>query len=446
MPVKYPKTGKATGGTTTNSNSGATNYSSGWAPTTGSYGDAMVQRKEDNAQAAANNAATSAYNKQTGAEAQAAAQRQAAAAQTLTMPAWSSMGTSNGAGMAAGQTQGELANAEQAAANDAARASHPTFQSTLTNNGGKFSLFGSAPGVSGPNFGSFMDKPPDPTADESMGLNFAQPGAAEQYFSNTGGEYQQPWQSERFANYAEDKYKNGTPGVSNLSLEAYQKGMAGQPQLDADMSKYYENAKRRAAESIDQSMAARGLYSSSAATDRIGEAFTDLEAQRAKDEANYGLQRSGELRSWGQLGGTLSGQADDQSLAASNNERGWLESLGGLSSQADSSRLGRLQSGQSAANAAQDAQRSRGADFLGREMGMGSAMSGLSGEEYDKMLSGDQELLMQMLAAKLGVSAEELTGRRGETDRATAAGNAARDTAASAAGSIYNYFKGDEKK
>jgi len=96
----------------------------------------------------------------------------------------------------------------------------------------------------------------------------------------------------------------------------------------ADMGPYYERAKERASADLNRQYAARGMYGSSAATDALGQAFTDLDAQRAKDEADYGLQRY-------DLAGKLASGADSSDLAG-------ILGLGELASGAGSESLDRF--------------------------------------------------------------------------------------------------------
>ena len=77
----------------------------------------------------------------------------------------------------------------------------------------------------------------------------------------------------------------------------------------ADMSGYYDRGEANATADINRQFAARGMYGSSAATDALANAYADMEAQQARDEAQYGLDRAS-------LGGTLAGAADTASLGS----------------------------------------------------------------------------------------------------------------------------------
>jgi hypothetical protein len=89
--------------------------------------------------------------------------------------------------------------------------------------------------------------------------------------------------------------------------------IAQRPELQNDMGldPYYQNAQRQSIEGINQNLAARGAYGSSAADDQIKETIQNLNADRANREAAYNLQRSAENRAWeteiGQQTGSLSG-------------------------------------------------------------------------------------------------------------------------------------------
>ncbi len=140
---------------------------------------------------------------------------------------------------------------------------------------------------------------------------------------------------------------------------------------------YFDNAKNRAAESINQAMAARGAYGSSAANDQTARAFTDLEGQRALKEADYNLQRLGEQRGWQSLGGQLAGSADSSNLANAGMEKDWVNLLHSMG--IDASRLGldRTNAGTDAAVAATRDERTRGQDYFNNQLAMGDRLADL---------------------------------------------------------------------
>lgn len=282
---------------------------------------------------------------------------------------------------------------------------------------------------------------PDPNA--NMGLDFSRQGASEAFFDKNQSQFTQPSQSGAVSNMASAQLggPSMSEGFSKQVAERYPNGM---PALDADMSKYYENAKRRAAEGIDQQMAARGLYASSAATDRIGEAFTDLEAQRAKDEASYGLQRNQAELGWQTGLSSIMGNADQ-----AKNSR--LGTMGGLASAADSARLGGLSAGMDAAHTAQGDQRQRGEDAFSRQYLLDSTMSGMAGGAYDSMIANDQNLLDQIAALLGGNAANEATAVANKGASKSAGADSIGNAGVDGVKAVYTYgaseaAKDDEKK
>lgn len=158
---------------------------------------------------------------------------------------------------------------------------------------------------------------------------------------------------------------------------------------------YFDNAKRRAQESINQTMAARGAYGSSAANDQTSRAFADLEGQRALKEADYNLQRLGEQRAWEGLGGSLSGQADNNSLQRSQQEQSWVDMLSKMG--VDASRLGldRTNAGQDAAASAEAAHRARGQDYFNNQLAQGDRIADLIKSILSPAIDNDAELALQ---------------------------------------------------
>lgn len=295
------------------------------------------------------------------------------------------------------------------------------------------------------------------------------PSALDAWYRAAGNPYAKQTAGEQYGSGVMARYGSGnTPNGTNYSQQYYQQ-YGGAPQLSADLAPYYQDAERRANEQINQQMAARGMFGSSAAADQGREAMVQLEAQRAKDEAQYGLQRAGELRGWEQLGGQLAGQSDQQSLANAQNKLAWTTGIGDLldsssklglgraqgtqgllstidqegidrgkaymdiAGAADAGRMSRLTGGQSGAlgtgsqelsrlgggtagsAAAQGLQRTRGQDYLSNTGGLTNSLSAILGSGYGGMMSSDQTLLQGALDAILGRSAEAVN--QGNIDR-----------------------------
>jgi hypothetical protein len=159
--------------------------------------------------------------------------------------------------------------------------------------------------------------------------------------------------------------ENGMPGRSG---QVYDQFMSSVPQ---DMSPYYDNAVNHAQNDINQQLAARGMYGSSAGIGQISNATTNLRAQQAKDNAQYGLNRA-------QLAGSLGSTADQNQLA-------WTSGLGDL---AFRGQAGQMQRGQ---NVFQD------------QMMLSGQLAGMEGNAYDQMFNADQSNLDNSMQA-LGVN------------------------------------------
>lgn len=227
------------------------------------------------------------------------------------------------------------------------------------------------------------------------GLDFSKPGALEQYQADSRGYFGQPTMSEMFAQGANQQY--GDPQtVAQNAQGAYDKFATSTP---ANMDPYYANERRKAEENINKSVSARGIYGSSAANDMIGEADTNLAADQAKAEAQYGLSR-------GSLLGSLAQGADSSSLGASANQRGWTSMLGSLTQGADQSGLSRVTAGANVAGAAQGAQTTRGQNAFHNQLEMGDRQSGIMGHSYDNIFGADMGLMKDTVGLNTGTAAE----------------------------------------
>src|SRR6185436_13192055 len=136
-------------------------------------------------------------------------------------------------------------------------------------------------------------------------------------------------------------------------------------------------------------------YGSSNAVGNLMTAETDLRAQQARDEAQYGLQRGQYELQRGQYGlsraglaGSLAGQADQSSRANSENERGWVNSLSDLGFANQKAGTGRFLTG------------------LGLEQDAADRASGMVGDTYGKEIDDQRNLLIQQLMAS-GMAASD---------------------------------------
>lgn len=252
------------------------------------------------------------------------------------------------------------------------------------------------------------------------------PGAASQWWAANQGQYGAPGAGEQFAAQQTAKYAGGTPQVTQNSATAYNASLGAQPNLSADLNPYYENAKRRSAEEINAQMAARGMMGGTPGMDRVAESFTDLNAQQARDEANYGLQRSADMRGWSGLQGQLAGQADQTSALKSQDERAWMSGLGDLAmsgqnawlgrmgqagqlaGQTDQADLSRLNSGMNAAMGAQNAQAGRANQLWDQQMQLSDQLSNGWRQAQENMLGADSSFMDSGMGMELGLGAEAL--------------------------------------
>ncbi len=318
--------------------------------------------------------------------------------------------------------------------------------------GGMGAAMGQTPGQS-PNFpgygpGAFPGWPVPPPMSTPQAPKFegdlSKPGAAESYFDQNQGKWGQAGPGSGFAKNAAGSLSG--PGTGN----DYWGGVAGKfqsPQGTAqnaqgayddfkssappNMAAYYDNAVTNANKDINNQFGARGLYNSSAATNALGTADANLRAQQAKDEAQYGLSRS-------QLGGNLAGAADTSSRGASQDMLSWLGTGGGLANQLqglgiqgamgmgnlglgmDQSYLNAINSGMGAANAAQNALRTRGQDYFSNNFGLAQQNANNMSNIYGHALGNDQNIQEQQIAAMLGLNQgnlnQSLNGRASQEE------------------------------
>ncbi len=218
--------------------------------------------------------------------------------------------------------------------------------------------------------GQRFQQGPAGTTQAPTGMDFASPGVAEQWQQQNQGRFLDPTAQQGFFDEAH----------GNLSQ---------------DLAPFYENAKRRALETIDTQFGSRGMFGSSAAIDRGAEAVTDLEADRANREGQYGLQRAG--------------------------------LLGNLAQGADTSELSNLGMGMGAAGAAQGAHRQRGRDYISDIFGMAAPTAAMAGNAYNQMIQSDQDMMTQAMMAEMGLAGEaqsnqQRTDETGKRDTERTAG------------------------
>jgi hypothetical protein len=269
------------------------------------------------------------------------------------------------------------------------------------------------------------------------GLDFTKHGPAESYYQNNSSVYQQPSFGEVNNQGLVGQYSdpNSRPAVTNNSQTWFDQYSGSMPNLSANpgLAPYFENAKARAQESINQATAARGSYGSSSANDQIARAFTDLEGQRALKEADYALQRAGEDRAWQSLGGQLAGSADAGSRAISQDEQNWVGLLSNLGMDASKMGLDRTNAGMDAALGAQGAERSRGQDYFNNTTAAGDRFS-------DQML----RIMLQALGIDADLFGAGNSGSVAEGNAALANEQANAATTADALKTGYTIYSGSQ--
>ena len=205
----------------------------------------------------------------------------------------------------------------------------------------------------------------------NSGLNMMQPGAMEQYGQDFRGAM------------------NRQPMGSNRAEEWFQQFRGSSP---PSLDPYYDHARERQGQDVDNALSARGMFGSSAGMQAYGDAMTGLNAEQANREGDYQLQRN-------QLGGNLASSADNSSRSRSQDTLGWL--MGGAN----------------VANSAQNAQRMRGQDFMGNIMGGAQMTMPILQQGYGNMLAGDMGLMDQSMMASSGLAREALDQSYRNQDR-----------------------------
>jgi hypothetical protein len=218
------------------------------------------------------------------------------------------------------------------------------------------------------------------------------PGSREQYWNQVQGQFNAP--------------RGNVPGPSNRAEEAYK--AFNDSGITAGLDPYYDNQRRKATEGIDQAMAARGMFGSSAALDQTSEALTNLGAEQANREGDFRLNA---LATGGQLGrgaDISSGAQATHGLANEQNRLNWLTGGSQLAGQGDAGLLGRIGAGSSIASGAQHAREGRLQGAFDNSMLLGDRMAGITQPWMQGQIGGDQAAMDAAMAMRLGISNEAL--------------------------------------
>jgi hypothetical protein len=185
---------------------------------------------------------------------------------------------------------------------------------------------------------------PGQVAWNQHGQDFFQAGPAQQWNDMHGGEFLKPDANQQ----AWDRFqRQGT--MRNDSQTEYDAFGKRRPNIATEpgYGSYYDNAVKNTLGSLNTELAARGAYGSSVGLGQVGKSVTDLRSQqaKAKEEAQYNLDRLAEQRQWDTLGGSLARNSD-------LTRQGNLDTTGTLANNASQSRMAGLIGGANSAVAA----------------------------------------------------------------------------------------------
>lgn len=267
----------------------------------------------------------------------------------------------------------------------------------------------------------------------------SQPGSAEQFYEANQNAWTQPSATSNYNEQNSDFLYGPTesgsyfdsvqgtpmeqnPGNTQGYFDQFQNPVAQLPGLDA----YYDRQRQTTGQSINDQFGSRGMYNSSEALGQISDAMVGLGAEQANREADYELQRLAEDRAWTALGGDLARSADDSALGWAGYGNDFRSTMGDLAGSADEAERGRyetgvrgsaledearllgLNSGMSAATAAQGARRGRTQDFFSNVYAPAAATSDMMGDAFKDLFESDEQLFQDFLAWMTGTQAEAL--------------------------------------
>lgn len=231
----------------------------------------------------------------------------------------------------------------------------------------------------------------------AAGLDFMTPGAVEDFNSKYGTK---PLEQSGYADWLEKNRMD--PNKSTMQQDFATRTLGQSHGVgDADFDKYYDRSEQNATQRLNDQLSARGAYGSSVGLGQIGSMLADMEGNRAKDKATYGLSRSADDRAWASAQGELAAGADSSGISR------WATAADAEAAASKES-LDRWKASQSSAQDAQAAQRGRGQDFFNNNLAMGSALSGTTTHSYDAALAQDQGLVDAVISLGLGKDAESV--------------------------------------
>lgn len=268
-----------------------------------------------------------------------------------------------------------------------------------------------------------------------------QQGEGSQFFDKTKSAYSQTGAAEDFQKAqaqglaqqgAGEQQWNATQGQMNTA------GASEQLAQDPGLGAYYDRAKTRTAGDINNQLAARGSFGSSAGVQQIGDAMVGLEAERANREADYRkevagqadtqrmsrLGLAGELAQGAQgmgldrtrLGGELAGEAQTQQM-------GRLGQGQDAAGQVDQFGLDQTMAGFEMAMGAQDQAEGRQQTGFDQQMAMAGAESDIYGGAMGGEMALNQGNFDSAQAIGMGEGGEDLAASYNAKEQMKEAGN-----------------------
>ncbi len=284
--------------------------------------------------------------------------------------------------------------------------------------------------MSSTNSQSYTNPTPPPTASSTNSQTYANPftentfdqtgyGTGEQFYQNVQGDFQQPTRTEEmFPSLMQNidntgeaqRYWQEVQGQFNMPTSS--QAVFGQLNEEGggSLDPYFDRARQQTAGSINDQLAARGGYGSSAGVTQISEAMAGLSAEQAMQQLAADQQHN-------QLLAQVAGQAD-QSLMnqigtgaelanlAQGDQMEILQAQANLAALADQSEANRLTQGMDQASLAQQLKDIRVQNYLSNIMAPLPLAVQSQQMSLANMFGSDQELFDSALAYALGEATE----------------------------------------
>lgn len=229
---------------------------------------------------------------------------------------------------------------------------------------------------------------------DAAGLDMMKPGINERFMSANGNNLLTGSPAGDFwSQYGSSMMQ---PGMT----QSYAKDQLSRtPNLpDANLDAYYDRAEQNATTKLSAAQASRGAYGSSVGVGQVGSMLADLGAQRVKDQAQYGLDRSALDRSWMTARGDLASAADGDAVRR-------FAAAGSAAATADDAAVNRWKTTQQGAESAQGSARTRGQDFFTNNLNMGDRLSGVVGDSFEQGSVQDQGIFDAIIKLNLAKDA-----------------------------------------